>query len=119
MARCQAGDHAGGVFMVSETDATAIRDIYEKDGELSAAIELRRRFPGIIDNAKRGTARARLPAGRRCPHRRPKLCDGVRAGRRDTQGHYPAFSRGRKVRAPTRPAAEPEDIADGGQDTGL
>jgi hypothetical protein len=37
---------------VSESDATAIRATFEQDGELSAAIELRRRFPGIIDNAR-------------------------------------------------------------------
>jgi hypothetical protein len=50
------------MFMVSEADADAIRTVYEQDGELSAAIELRRRFPGIIDNA---TARecARTIAG--------------------------------------------------------
>jgi hypothetical protein len=38
------------MFMVSEADAEAIRATYEQDGELSAAIELRRRFPGIKDN---------------------------------------------------------------------
>jgi hypothetical protein len=47
------------MFMVTEADAAAIRDIFEKDGELSAAIELRRRFPGIVDNVKaRDCARA-------------------------------------------------------------
>jgi hypothetical protein len=40
------------MFLVTEADATAIRAIYEQDGELSAAIELRRLFPGITDNAK-------------------------------------------------------------------
>jgi hypothetical protein len=40
------------MFVVTEADAAAIRAIYEQDGELSAAIELRRRFPGITDNAK-------------------------------------------------------------------
>jgi len=46
------------MFVVTEADATAIRDIFEKEGELSAAIELRRRFPDITDNAKaRGCAR--------------------------------------------------------------
>jgi hypothetical protein len=40
------------MFMVTEDDATAIREIFERDGELSAAIELRRRFPGITDNAR-------------------------------------------------------------------
>jgi hypothetical protein len=39
------------MYVVTEADAAAIREVYERDGELSAAIELRRRFPGIIDNA--------------------------------------------------------------------
>ena len=38
------------MFVVTEADAAAIRTVYEQDGELSAAIELRRRFPGITDN---------------------------------------------------------------------
>ena len=41
-----------GMFCVSEAEAAAIRTAYEQDGELSAAIELRRLFPGITDNAK-------------------------------------------------------------------
>lgn len=40
------------MFLVTEADADAIRDIFNQEGELSAAIELRRRFPGITDNAK-------------------------------------------------------------------
>jgi hypothetical protein len=40
------------MFMVSEQDATTIRTAYEQGGELSAAVELRRLFPGITDNAK-------------------------------------------------------------------
>jgi len=40
------------MFTVSEEDAAAIRAAFELDGELSAAIELRRRFPGITDNAQ-------------------------------------------------------------------
>jgi len=40
------------MFMVTEADADAIRATFEQDGELSAAIELRRRFPGIVDNAR-------------------------------------------------------------------
>ena len=43
-------DHAPGMFTVSAADAAAIRAAYEQDGELSAAIELRRLFPGIADN---------------------------------------------------------------------
>jgi len=33
------------MYLVTEADAAAIREVYERDGELSAAIELRRRFP--------------------------------------------------------------------------
>jgi hypothetical protein len=40
------------MFVVSEEAATAIRTAYERDGELSAAIELRRLFPGVTDNVK-------------------------------------------------------------------
>jgi hypothetical protein len=38
------------MFLVSEEDAAAIRAAYEQGGELSAAVELRRLFPGIADN---------------------------------------------------------------------
>jgi hypothetical protein len=37
---------------ITEADADAIRAVFNQEGELSAAIELRRRFPGVTDNAK-------------------------------------------------------------------
>ena len=40
------------MFVVTETDAAAIRAAYEQRGELSAAVELRRRFPGVTDNTQ-------------------------------------------------------------------
>jgi hypothetical protein len=40
------------MFIVTEAAAATIRAIFEREGELSAAIELRRLFPGITDNAK-------------------------------------------------------------------
>ena len=40
------------MLIVTETDAAAIRAAFEQHGELSAAAELRRLFPGITDNAK-------------------------------------------------------------------
>ena len=43
--------HISGMFMVTEEDAAAIRAAFDRDGELSAVVELRRRFPGITDNA--------------------------------------------------------------------
>ncbi len=54
--------YAPGMFVITETDAAAIRDAFNQEGELSAAIELRRRFPGITDNAK-ARACARSIAG--------------------------------------------------------
>jgi hypothetical protein len=40
------------MFVIMEADADAIRAVINQEGELSAAIELRRRFPGVTDNAK-------------------------------------------------------------------
>ena len=40
------------MFVVTEADAAAIRAIYEQRGEFAAALELRRLFPGITDNAQ-------------------------------------------------------------------
>jgi hypothetical protein len=40
------------MFSVTPEDAAAIRAAFDQEGELSAAIELRRRFPGVTDNAK-------------------------------------------------------------------
>ena len=38
------------MFLVTESDAAAIRAAFEQSGELAAAVELRRRFKGITDN---------------------------------------------------------------------
>ena len=50
------------MFAVSEEEAAAIRTVYEQRGELSAAVELRRRFPGILDNVQAREC-ARIIAG--------------------------------------------------------
>jgi hypothetical protein len=54
--------HPARMFVVSEAEAAAIRAAFDQRGELAGAIELRRLFPGITDNA---TARefARIIAG--------------------------------------------------------
>ena len=54
--------HVLGMFVITEADAAAIRAVFNQEGELSAAIELRRRFPGLTDNAK-ARACARTIAG--------------------------------------------------------
>ena len=50
------------MFVVTEAEAAAIRAVYEQRGELSVALELRRLFPGVTDNAQ-ARACARTIAG--------------------------------------------------------
>ena len=50
------------MFVVTEADAAAIRAVYQQRGEFAAALELRRLFPGITDNAQ-ARACARTIAG--------------------------------------------------------
>ena len=40
------------MFVVTEAEAAAIRAMFEQRGEFAAAVELRRRFPGIADTAQ-------------------------------------------------------------------
>jgi hypothetical protein len=54
--------YSPAMFVITEADAAAIRAVFNQEGELSAAIELRRRFPGVTDNAK-ARACARSIAG--------------------------------------------------------
>jgi len=58
------------MFVVTEADAAAIRAAFEQGGELSAVAELRRRFPGIADDAQ-AQACARTIAGWRPPAAAP------------------------------------------------
>jgi hypothetical protein len=72
------------MFVVSEAEAAAIRAAYEKRGELAAAIELRRLFPGVTDTAQaRECARAiagwrPLPVPRLATQARPRMRLGSR-----------------------------------------
>jgi len=50
------------MFTVNDEDAAAIRAAFERGGEFAAAVELRRRFPLIEDNAQART-HARIIAG--------------------------------------------------------
>ena len=38
------------MFMVTEADATAIQEAFDRAGELAAVVELKQRFKGITDN---------------------------------------------------------------------
>ena len=42
--------HAPGMFVVTKRDTAAIRTAFDHGGELPAAVELRRLFPGITDS---------------------------------------------------------------------
>jgi hypothetical protein len=64
------------MFVVSESDAAAIRKAYVESGELSAVVELRRLFPGISDNENARRC-VRTIAGSRCrpnPVKKPRAC---------------------------------------------
>ena len=56
--------HASAMFVVSEAEAAAIRAVYEQRGEFAAAVELRRLFPSITDNAQAPPGRSLV--GGRC-----------------------------------------------------
>jgi len=51
-----------GMFSVSDAEAAAIRAVYERRGELAAAVEVRRHFPGIFSTAQAREC-ARIIAG--------------------------------------------------------
>jgi hypothetical protein len=63
------------MFLVTEADADAIRAIFNQEGELSAVIELRRRFPGITDNAKARTCVRTIAGWKPLP---PPPCSVIR-----------------------------------------
>jgi len=85
------------MFIVTESDAAAIRDAFHKEGELSAIIELRQRFPGIDHAKARACARTiagwQPPSAAPCPVVPLRPGDhqdvwgaGIRAGRRTSEG---------------------------------
>ena len=39
-----------GMFVVTEAEAAAIRAVFEQRGEFAAAVELRRRYPGVTNH---------------------------------------------------------------------
>lgn len=67
--------------MVTEDDAAAIRAAFQEGGEFSAAIELRRRFLGIADNAKAREC-ARIIAGWMPPPEPPSTVTRLRPRKR-------------------------------------
>ena len=61
------------MFVVTEAEATAIRTAFEQQGELSAAVELRRLFPGITDNVQARECARTIAGWKPLPPRPPRL----------------------------------------------
>ena len=55
------------MFVVTEAEAAAIRTAFDRGGEFSAALELRRLFPGITDNALAGECARTIAAWKPLP----------------------------------------------------
>ena len=72
--------HALAMFVVTEADAAALHAVFHEEGELSAIIELRHRFPGITDHAK-ARACARTIAGWQPPPTAPCPVVPLRSGK--------------------------------------
>jgi hypothetical protein len=75
------------MFAVTEAEAAAIRAAFEQGGEFAAAVELRRLFPGVTDNAE----------ARECAHHRwLETADGAGAPRqvRSAGGRQGAIGQG-------------------------
>ena len=72
--------HPAGMFAITAAEAAAIRAAFEQRGELSAAVELRRLFPGVTDTAQARACAGPSPAGSRCPCRCARGSGGIRAG---------------------------------------
>jgi hypothetical protein len=73
------------MFVVTEAEAAAIRAAFEQGGDIAAAVELRRHFPGITDNAQAREC-ARTIAGWKplhLPLRRPARLRSGRERRSD------------------------------------
>jgi hypothetical protein len=75
------------MFVVSEAEATAIRAAFEQSGELAAAVELRRLFPGVTDTMEARES-ARTIAGWKPLPTRPPRCR-VMAGSLDKRSGPP------------------------------
>lgn len=69
------------MFTVTDDQAAAIRAAFERGGEFSAAVELRRLFPAITGNGE-ARAQARIIAGRPpLPPNSPRPVTRLRRGR--------------------------------------
>ena len=73
--------HAPAMFVVTEEDEAAIRAVYEQRGEFAAAMELRRLFPGLTDNAQARECARTIAGWKPLPLRPVKRMPKVRRSR--------------------------------------
>jgi hypothetical protein len=60
------------MFVVTEAEAAAIRSAFDRGGEFSAAVELRRLFPGVTDNAQARECARTIAAWKPLPEQPPR-----------------------------------------------
>jgi hypothetical protein len=58
------------MFVVTKAQAAVIRNAFEQQGELSAAVELRRLFPAITDNVQARECARTIASWKPLPSRR-------------------------------------------------
>jgi hypothetical protein len=73
--------HAAAMFTVTEAEAAAIRAAFEQGGELAAAVELRRLFPGVTDNVEARECARTIAGWRPLPVRQDGRVARLRLGK--------------------------------------
>ena len=74
LARQASTAHICVMFTVDEATAAAIRKAYLESGELSAVVELRRHFPGIVDNENARRCVRTIAGWQPLPPKKPRAC---------------------------------------------
>jgi hypothetical protein len=69
------------MFTVTEAEAAAIRTAFDQSGEFAAAVELRRLFPGVTDNAEARECACAIAAWRPLPVRQDGRVARLRLGK--------------------------------------
>jgi hypothetical protein len=70
------------MFAVTEAKAAAIRAAFEQGGEFAAAVELRRLFPGVTDNAEARECARTIAAWKPLPVRADGRVERLRRGKK-------------------------------------
>jgi hypothetical protein len=71
------------MFTATEAEAAAIRTAFEQGGEFAAAVELRRLFPGVTDNAEARECARTIAGWKPLPLRKIGRLASAGRGRKD------------------------------------